>query len=123
MNSDYRSVWKDSKGFNSQACMPYNSNNHNDWDRRSNEAEFHNTLKNGEFFEKWHYQDQRLWRLENYFMQMAQRMNFPEMESQMQSAMNNHDCMFSRTSSWMGNSNKSMWSIMGSYGGGKNYGA
>merc|ERR1712176_1361568 len=107
MNSDYRSAWKDSKCFNS----------YNDWDRRSNEAEFHNTLKNGEFFEKWHYQDQRLWRLENYFMQMAQLMNFPEMESQMQSAMNQHESMFSRSGSWMNSNNNgfgnSMFSKMG----------
>merc|ERR1711988_558926 len=126
MNSDYRSTWKDSKYCNSYNDWDRRSNN--DFDRRSNESEFHNTLKNGEFFEKWHYQDQRLWRLEHCFMQMAHRMNFPEMETQMQSAMNHHDSMFSRNSSWMNNRNKAMcndymFSKMGSYGCGNNYGS
>merc|ERR1711988_1758557 len=124
MNSDYRSVWKDSNHFNS--CTSYNSGN--DWDRRSNETEFHRTLKNGEFFEKWHYQDQRTWRLEHFCMEMAKLMNFTEMETQMQSAMNNHDSMFSTSESWMNSNRKGMGndymsSKMGSYGCGNNYGS
>jgi len=122
MNSDYRSTWKDSKCFNS--CNSYNS--YNDWDRRSNEAEFHQTLKNGEFFEKWHYQDQRVWRLEHFCMEMAKRMNFMEMETQMQSAMNNHNSMLSTGGSWMnsnsrGMGNDFMSSKMGNCG--NNYGS
>merc|ERR1712151_1372112 len=86
---------KDSKCFNS----------HDDWNRHSNEAEFHNTLKNGEFFEKWHYQDQRLWRLEQCCMEMANRMNFSDMEMQMDSWMNSHERNWNSMSgmriSWM----------------------
>jgi hypothetical protein len=119
MNSDYRSAWKESKGFHS----------YNDWDRRSNEADFRTTLKNGEFFEKWHYQDQRVWKLEHYFMEMAKRMNFMELETQMQAAMNNHNSMYTGNASWMNNNQKAMgndfntFSKMGHYGNGNNHGS
>merc|ERR1719240_1149110 len=121
MNSDYRSAWKGSNRFSSGFRA------HNGFDGCSNEAEFCHTLKNGEFFEKWHYQDQRMWRLEQSFMEMAGRMNFPELETQMQSAMQNNEAMLSMSQSWMGKygnykgiGNNYMFSKNGSYG--NNYG-
>merc|ERR1719277_969722 len=71
----------------------------------SYEMEFHNTLKNGEFFERWHYMEQRMWKMEQFFMEMAQRMNFSDMEMQMNNWMNSHDSMFRMSSSWMNNMN------------------
>merc|ERR1712048_723466 len=114
MHPDFmRGVWKDNKF----------GNNYNDWDLSSrkfgsnyngsnygdshmmgndyNEMQFRNTLKDGEFFEKWHYQDQRIWKLEQWYMEMAKRMNFSDMEMQMNSWMNSHDSMFGMRSSWM----------------------
>merc|ERR1712048_1475071 len=55
------------------------------------EMQFRNTLQEGEFFEKWHYQDQRIWKLEQCFKEMAQRMNFSDMEMQMNSWMSSHE--------------------------------
>merc|ERR1712187_572884 len=100
MNSDYQSVWKDNIFFK--------SGNYNDWERCSNEMEFHQTLKNGEFFRAWHYQDQRLWKIEQFCSEMAKRMDFMDMDMQMQSSMKSHDMMFSNRSSWMTSNRKAI---------------
>merc|ERR1711953_1594406 len=73
-------------------------NNYNDCDMGNHqfgnsnyEMQFRNTLQEGEFFEKWHYQDQRIWKLEQCFKEMAQRMNFSDMEMQINSWMSSHE--------------------------------
>merc|ERR1711879_1089305 len=116
----------------SEGHMAYMGNDYND-------MQFRNTLKDGEFFEKWHYQDQRLWKLEHWFMEMAKRMNFSDMEMQVNQWMNSHDSMQAMRgmrSSWMDNKNRhgqfggnfnfgnfgnNSFSKFGSYGSGNNY--
>jgi hypothetical protein len=133
MNSEYRSTWKygnhyGNNGNNYGGCSDFqmghyrgfgnfngsNFGRYNGGNGGVHEMEFHQTLRNGEFFERWHYMDQRMWKMEQFFKEMAQRMNFSDLEMQMNQWMNNHDSMFRMSSSWMNSNGMSNFGNFGS---------
>merc|ERR1719387_3397307 len=92
--------------MNSMNMNNMNSMNMNSrFNESPNEMQFRDTLRDGEFFDKWHYQDQRIWKLEQWFCEMSQRMGFSDMEMQVNSWMNRHEndwnSMSGTRQSWM----------------------